>query len=102
MTLALDSRSVVRAGGIAAIALAMNGWGEAEPAWWLNLQASPRAAVAMKGGATRSVRARAAHGEEWDRLWALVASHNGWGHDLDAFARLRSRQTAVVVFEPVA
>ena len=23
------------------VTMAMNGWGEAEPAWWLNLQASP-------------------------------------------------------------
>jgi deazaflavin-dependent oxidoreductase (nitroreductase family) len=27
--------------GQSLITLAMNGWGEAEPAWWLNLQAHP-------------------------------------------------------------
>ena len=81
------------------VTLAMNGWADPEPAWWLNLQARPEATVVLKGGATRDVRARFAEGEERDRLWALVASYNGWGHDLDAFARLRSGRTAVVVFE---
>ena len=27
------------------VTLAMNGWGEGEPAWWLNLQAHPQARV---------------------------------------------------------
>src|SRR5690606_33105221 len=30
--------------------LAMNGWGQPEPAWWLNLQAHPDAIVELKGG----------------------------------------------------
>ncbi len=28
-------------GGPNFVTMAMNGWGEAEPAWWLNLQAYP-------------------------------------------------------------
>jgi len=81
------------------VTLAMNGWGHADPAWWLNLQAHPDATVELKGS-TRAVRARVAAGDERDRLWARVQENNGWGHDLDAFARLRSRETPVVVFEP--
>jgi len=27
------------------VSMAMNGWGAAEPAWWLNLQADPQALV---------------------------------------------------------
>ena len=27
------------------VTMAMNGWSEAEPAWWLNLQANPAAIV---------------------------------------------------------
>jgi len=81
------------------ITLAMNGWGYADPAWWLNLQAHPEARVELKGS-TRSVRAREAVGEERERLWARVQQNTGWGHDLDAFARLRSHQTPVVVLEP--
>ena len=30
------------------VTLAMNGWGEAEPAWWLNLQAHPQVRVQLK------------------------------------------------------
>jgi hypothetical protein len=33
--------------------LAMNGWGAAEPAWWLNLQAHPAAVVDLAGGIKR-------------------------------------------------
>jgi F420H(2)-dependent quinone reductase len=80
------------------VTLAMNGWDEKDPAWWLNLRALPHAAVELKGGASRQVRAREATGEERDRLWTLVQSHSGYG-DVDGFARRRS-QTAVVVLEP--
>lgn len=41
------------------VTLAMNGWGEGEPAWWLNLLANPDATVELKGG-FRTVRGRAA------------------------------------------
>jgi deazaflavin-dependent oxidoreductase (nitroreductase family) len=85
--------------GDSLVTLAMNGWADAEPAWWLNLIATPEATVELKGS-TRSVRARAATGDERRRLWRLLKSHNGWGKDVDAFARRRSGETAVVVFEP--
>ena len=32
------------------VTLAMNGWGEGEPAWWLNLQAQPDAVVELSDG----------------------------------------------------
>jgi deazaflavin-dependent oxidoreductase (nitroreductase family) len=54
------------------VTLAMNGWADAEPAWWLNLQAHPDAIVELKNG-SRAVRARAAEGEERARLWAWCA-----------------------------
>ena len=47
------------------VTLAMNGWGEGEPAWWLNLQAHPDAHIDMRDG-PRLVTGRAAHGEEGD------------------------------------
>lgn len=78
------------------VTMAMNGWGEGEPAWWLNLQADPDVRVETADG-ERLVTGRAAEGEERDRLWAR------WGEideNLDDFAALRSGQTAVVVFEP--
>ena len=39
------------------VTLAMNGWADPEPAWWLNLQAQPQATVELVGE-TQAVRAR--------------------------------------------
>jgi F420H(2)-dependent quinone reductase len=78
------------------VTMAMNGWGEGEPAWWLNLQAHPDAEVQLVDG-RRLVTGRAAEGEERERLWARWRQID---KDLDAFAARRSTQTAVVVFEP--
>ncbi len=84
------------------VTLAMNGWGEGEPAWWLNLQANPEARVELKNG-SRTVRARPAKGAERDRLWGWVKAKGGYGGaKLDAYAAMRSTETAVVVLEPVA
>jgi len=79
------------------VTLAMNGWADGEPAWWLNLQAHPNASVDLADG-SRAVRARAAEGEERSRLWA---SWRDMGADLDAYAALRSSETAVVILEPL-
>jgi deazaflavin-dependent oxidoreductase (nitroreductase family) len=78
------------------VSLAMNGWGEPEPAWWLNLQAHPDAAVDLVDG-RRLVRGHAATGDERSRLW------DRWrqiGKNLDRYAARRSSETAVVVLEP--
>ena len=55
------------------VTMAMNGWGDAEPAWWLNLQAQPDVTVDLADG-PRQVTGRAAQGEERDRLWAQMAT----------------------------
>jgi deazaflavin-dependent oxidoreductase (nitroreductase family) len=80
------------------VTLAMNGWGEGEPAWWLNLQAHPEARLDTPEG-TRPVTGRAAEGEERDRLWARWREID---KNLDAYAARRSMETAVVVLEPRA
>jgi F420H(2)-dependent quinone reductase len=77
------------------ITMAMNGWGEGEPAWWLNLQANADAKVDLAGG-SRLVRARAAMGDERSRLWARWREFDP---KLDAYAALRSSETAVVILE---
>lgn len=80
------------------VTMAMNGWGDGEPAWWLNLQAHPEARVELVDG-PRLVSCHAAVGEERERLW------NRWREvdkDLDAFAARRSTETAIVVMEPRA
>lgn len=78
------------------VTMAMNGWAEAEPAWWLNLQAQPDAKVQLAEG-LRAIRGRAAFGEERDRLWARWRE---MGDDVDGYATRRPSATAVVVLEP--
>jgi deazaflavin-dependent oxidoreductase (nitroreductase family) len=78
------------------VTLAMNGWGEGEPAWWLNLQAHPDATVDVVRG-RRRMRARAATGDERTRLWARWREIDV---NLDAYAARRPSGTAVVVLEP--
>ena len=79
------------------VTMAMNGWGAAEPAWWLNLQAHPDVTVWTRDGA-QQVRAHRAQGAERERLWARWAEID---KNLDAYAALRPAETAVVVFEPI-
>jgi F420H(2)-dependent quinone reductase len=78
------------------VTMAMNGWASGEPAWWLNLQAHPDATVALADG-SRPVRARAAVGDERARLWSRWREIEP---NLDAYAALRSSETAIVVLEP--
>ncbi len=78
------------------VTMAMNGWGEAEPKWWLNLQSHPDPTVDLRDG-TRAVRARAAAGDERSRLWARWQE---MGDDVDGYATRRPAETAVVVLEP--
>ncbi len=80
------------------VTMAMNGWAEPEPAWWLNLQAHPDVTVELKDG-TRAVRGRAATAEERPRLWARWAQYDG-EENLQSWAARRSRETTVVVLEP--
>jgi|SRR6056297_1263281 len=79
------------------VVLAMNGWDEGLPAWWLNLEANPDALIRLKGEAERPVRGRSVEGDERDRLWRRWA---GIDAGLDAYAASRSAATPVVVFEP--
>jgi len=78
------------------VTLAMNGWGAADPAWWLNLQADPNALV-MTRNWRGPVVARVATGDERDRLWARWSEID---KGLDGFAARRPGPTAVVVLEP--
>jgi deazaflavin-dependent oxidoreductase (nitroreductase family) len=82
------------------VTMAMNGWGDAEPAWWLNLQAQPETTVQL-AGEKRRVRGRAANSAERPRLWARWAEYDG-PDKLDSWASRRSRETAVVILEPAA
>lgn len=79
------------------VTLAMNGWADGEPAWWLNLLAHPDAEAVLATGGMR-VTGRAAEGAERERLWARWRQIDD---GLDAFAARRSTETAVVVLEPL-
>lgn len=74
------------------VTVAMNGWMEGHPAWWVNLQAAPEATIELKGE-TLKVRARAAAGEERERLFRLFPGNK-------PFVDKRRTETAVVVLEP--
>jgi deazaflavin-dependent oxidoreductase (nitroreductase family) len=76
------------------VTVAMNGWGEGDPKWWLNLQANPDAMVELRGE-TRAVHARTAEGDEADRLWKLFPGN-------EPFVKARATKTPVVVLEPRA
>ncbi|HET7846670.1 MAG TPA: nitroreductase/quinone reductase family protein [Acidimicrobiia bacterium] len=79
------------------VTMAMNGWADEEPAWWLNLQANPVATVDTGEGRS-AVRGRAALGEERSRLWDQWRQVQA---NLDEYAALRSTETAIVVLEPL-
>ena len=79
------------------VTLAMNGWIEGHPAWWLNLEAQPEAVVRLDGEEPRPVRARTVVGQERERLWKVWTDMNP---KLDAYAATRTTVTPVVVLEP--
>jgi F420H(2)-dependent quinone reductase len=79
------------------VLLAMNGWDEGHPAWWLNLEAHPDAVVRLPDQAPRRVGALRVEGQERDRLWRRWAAVQP---QLDGFAGQRSTETPVIVLEP--
>lgn len=75
----------------------MNGWADPEPAWWLNLQATPDAIVDLPDGG-REVTAHKADPEDRARLWTMA--RDTWGKDMDAYAAERGRETQMVILQP--
>jgi deazaflavin-dependent oxidoreductase (nitroreductase family) len=80
------------------VTMAMNGWGEPEPAWWLNLQANPDTTVELNDG-RRAVHGRAATPDERPRLWARWGEYDG-EENLKSWSSRRPGETAVVILEP--
>jgi deazaflavin-dependent oxidoreductase (nitroreductase family) len=78
------------------VAMAMNGWADGEPAWWLNLQAHPAAGVVLAAG-QRAVRGCAAEGQDRERLWIRWREIDP---KLDGYAKLRSSPTELVILQP--
>jgi deazaflavin-dependent oxidoreductase (nitroreductase family) len=79
------------------VIVASNGGLPKHPAWFLNLQTTPRATIEV-GAARREVLARIAEGTERERLWARIVEH------FPNFATYQAgvtRQLPVVVLRPV-
>ncbi len=81
------------------ISIAMNGWDEGHPSWFLNLEANPDAVVRLTDQHPRPIRARQAAGQERDRLWQRWVAVDP---RLDAYANRRSTETPVIILEPRA
>jgi deazaflavin-dependent oxidoreductase (nitroreductase family) len=65
------------------------------PAWWLNLEANPRAEVDFRGE-HRTVRARRASAEEERRLWPrILEQYSGF----EEYRRMTDREIPVVILE---
>ncbi|GAB3160694.1 hypothetical protein GCM10027059_09230 [Myceligenerans halotolerans] len=97
-----EERAVILAyvqDGTRLVTLAMNGWGDTPPLWWLNLQANPDATAQTVDGVVR-VRAREASGTEREELWQKLGATEGWG-DIEGFAARRPVETPIVVLDPV-
>ncbi|QOR70576.1 nitroreductase family deazaflavin-dependent oxidoreductase [Ruania alkalisoli] len=78
--------------------LAMNGWGEGHPDWWLNVRARPEATITLSDGSTHAVLTHRAEGDEHRRLWgAWVALEPA----IVELAARRSTPTEVAVLTPV-
>jgi deazaflavin-dependent oxidoreductase (nitroreductase family) len=78
------------------VVVAMNGWDEGHPSWWLNLEAHPDAVIRLSGQPPQAVRAREAVDDERDRLWQRWIDVEP---DLDGYAGRRTTQAPVVVLE---
>ena len=78
------------------VLMAMNGWAEPMPAWWLNLRARPDTVVELPGGSVRSVSAHQAQGDERARLWRRWQEID---RNLDAYAARRT-ETPLIVLTP--
>jgi len=82
--------------GGALVVVASNAGAENDPAWWLNLQATPEAEVDMPGG-RRPVRARPATAPDRDRLWPRLVGANP---PYAEYQKAVTRPIPVVILEP--
>jgi deazaflavin-dependent oxidoreductase (nitroreductase family) len=79
------------------VAVASNGGGATNPAWYRNLSAHPEVAV-QDGATVYRLRAREVHGEEKARWW-LVAERN-WPRFAEFRVKAGDREIPVMVLEP--
>ena len=88
------------------VALAMNGWDEGHPSWWLNLEAHPDAVVRLARQHPRPVRARLSAEEERSAVAAVGRRRSeprrvcGPAVDRDARDRSRTSRRDRLTLEP--
>jgi deazaflavin-dependent oxidoreductase (nitroreductase family) len=80
------------------VIVASNAGDDRDPAWWLNLQANPRARVQVRGECF-DVVARRADPAEAQRLWARLVESYGY---YDRYRERTRREIPVVILEPPA
>jgi deazaflavin-dependent oxidoreductase (nitroreductase family) len=80
------------------VIIASNAGDRRHPAWWLNLQANPRARIQIRRERLEVI-ARPAQGDERKRLWERLRASYAY---YDDYARRAGREIPVVVLEPVA
>ncbi|QWF78484.1 nitroreductase/quinone reductase family protein [Amycolatopsis sp. CA-230715] len=81
------------------VVVASRGGDDKAPAWFLNLSANPEVEVALKGGASRPMRARVASAAERAELWPKVtAEHRNYA----GYQTKTSREIPLVFLEPKA
>lgn len=78
------------------VVIGSNAGDDRTPAWWLNLQARPEAAVRV-GRRRARVTARAASAEERAELWPRLVAAYRW---YDVYQHRTAREIPVVVLEP--
>jgi deazaflavin-dependent oxidoreductase (nitroreductase family) len=75
------------------VVIASNGGAHQHPAWWLNLQANPKAEIQL-GREAKTVVAEKATGDERERLWGEVVELY---HGYDEYRRMTEREIPVVI-----
>lgn len=79
------------------VIIASKGGSDTPPAWFINLQANPRAHIQVKDKKL-DVKMRVATGAERDQLWKMMV---GIFPDYADYQKKTAREIAVVVLDPV-
>ena len=79
------------------VVVASNNGGPRDPAWWLNLEQTPRATIQI-GREVREVVASRATPEEWATLWPRVKEYNPF---YGVYEQITTRDIPVVILRPV-
>ncbi len=80
------------------VVIASNAGSPNPPAWWRNLEATPRAEV-MRKGVREAVTPRVLEGDERERAWSSAVEAN---RDYATYAEVAGRPIPVVLLERIA